>query len=819
MGVLQGLNHGRLQSFGGRYPLLSGLFGALGVERLSFHRVSERADRPLFVDSSLGAFRLEFVKNPRQDFDLSLVELELMRHESEGSPNPEEGPVVPASHRFSPEFAPIGVMFALTATGAPGAPPSSLKHCLSSRRGARPVRVSSGSAVLANPKRGHAASRTSKINLAGRLVKIGLVGLVSILAATRSSHADERPSSPTSAREPAVQACSIAPLCKPWCSLDPLAYDRTFAIEDDQRPFGSLETQQCLRVGAEGPMCAPSTSVHPGEVEDGVLSSILEAPALVRATEGRPVEFTVDSDVRVFALGLPPGSEFKEGRFRWVPDFIQGGSEYAVTFIAPSADRLNRASTRIRVHDRIRPPSPRVVARIDRGDYYELTIRQRTDRFLDSPRKAGREFQAKVVVPKAAGVSILRPVQLDLHGFYGRPLPKPAEGHIRIYPHDPENTYWWGYARTRARPKTTTGVVPNYSQRRALHLMSWALETIPQADAEAVYVSGESMGGAGALALGLLYAHHFAGVESEQGQTIARNHRPRRIEQLSMLWGAPADGLLDGDPLNPMSVWDRLDMVRALFEDPAARNQFIYSRHSKDDPVIHFGAVLQASPASGVSFYQALQQLRVGHYVVWDEGGHGIPDPALGERWWDDGWDRYYGPETYLRRNLAFPAFSASSADDDPGDGQARDERPWDPERGYGGDWRVPGDTGWTGDIAGAWNRYLRWNSRTIVDQWDRFEVSLRAVDGPPGPPPPVPAFSSVRDGLARSLPVRVDVTPRRTQAFRCRPGERIYWSFGGQEGEIFADETGAVTVSQLNLTSEYQRLVLKRTAEPAPYP
>jgi hypothetical protein len=65
-----------------------------------------------------------------------------------------------------------------------------------------------------------------------------------------------------------------------------------------------------------------------------------------------------------------------------------------------------------------------------------------------------------------------------------------------------------------------------------------------------------------------------------------------------------------------MGVWDWQDLTRALKESTEARDQFIFTKHSKDDDVIHFGAVVQASPLTQLSFHQALPATRPGFYAV-----------------------------------------------------------------------------------------------------------------------------------------------------------------------------------------------------------
>jgi hypothetical protein len=184
----------------------------------------------------------------------------------------------------------------------------------------------------------------------------------------------------------------------------------------------------------------------------------------------------------------------------------------------------------------------------------------------------------------------------------------------------------------------------------------------------------------------------------------------------------------------------------------------------------------------------------VGHFAVWDEGGHQTPDPWLGARWWDKGWTPYRQADALLRRDRAFPAFTGSSWDEDPGDGRGNGLRLWHEDVGYAGDTQVPGDTGWNGDAAGMRNRALSWDGEGILDTPERFELPLRVERGP---------------GVEGS-PV-VDVTPRRVQRFLCLPGERIRWRFGDVGGTVTAAPDGSVTVPGLQLGDDWTVLELER--------
>ena len=514
--------------------------------------------------------------------------------------------------------------------------------------------------------------------------------------------------------------------------------------------------------------------------------------------------------LRVFAEGLPPGARWqeKERRLSFRPDFIQGGRSYRVSFTATDGRAEASAQVELVVKDSIAPPWPRVKSREDKGAYWLLTIDQISDAFLDSPGYAGRTVLAHITVPKTASAQNKLPVHVELHGFDNWPSTTGSGEEFRIHPHDPQNSYWWGYGETLPASPPSSGQVPNYTQRRVLHLLQWLLSNEAGADPERVYVAGGSMGGAGAMTLGLLYARHFCYVEATIGQAIPRNHRPLRVTQLETLWGPRAPQL---QGLWGMAVWDQMDLTQVVASHPEAKEQFVFTKHGKDDVLIHFGAVVQPSPLTGRSFYQALQAERIGHYVVWDEGGHGPDDPVLGPFWSDWGWNRITDAQTYLRRDTLFPAFAHSSADQDPGDGGGNGKQPWRDDAGYAGELGIAGDTGWNGELAGARNRFLRWDAHAAIDSRERLELPLKVLAGD-GASAPQSGYPSKGNKLDRALPFTVDVSLRRVQRFICLPGEALRWRYGSQSGSINADSAGAITIKELHITTSWQTLVVERS-------
>lgn len=497
--------------------------------------------------------------------------------------------------------------------------------------------------------------------------------------------------------------------------------------------------------------------------------------------------FSPDASGRVDLEGLPPGAHWDpaQNTLHFRPDFTQGGQTWTVR-------QRGGPSLVIEVRDTVRPPVPQVLDSDPQPGYTRHRIVQTTDAFLDSPSLAGRKLEAYVTVPTQPGP---HPVRLQLHGFSpaSQTLKFGSSSEMIVHPQDLANTYWWGYAERPLGGAAADTPVPNYTQRRALHLLEWALEHFG-GDPQRVHVEGASMGGAGAATLGLLSARHFAWVRSGVGQMIPRNHRPTRIAQLARFWGKPEQALTSPGS-EGRSVWDHMDLTRALHEDPEAGGQFLVLKHSKDDRIIHFGAVVQPSPLTNESFYTSLQSQRVGHVVAWDEGGHMSPDPALGPRWWHDAWDPSTDERTYLRRDLAFPAFSASSADGKPGTGKSTDGRDWHPRAGYAGQVAVLGDSGWDGDRFGTYNRYLRWDSSAIVDGFDTFSVPL--------------GLSAEAQAAA---PIRADVTLRRTQRFAPRPGEQLTFVLGQQRGNVHASGEGLVTIPGLWIGPKWELLKVDRS-------
>jgi hypothetical protein len=523
--------------------------------------------------------------------------------------------------------------------------------------------------------------------------------------------------------------------------------------------------------------------------------------------------YSAATPVRVSILGLPPGATWdattRVMHFR--PDFTQGGRTYWLTVIADNANGSTQTEFAIEIENDIEPPAPLVATRSE-GGFVIHDLTQRTDEFLAGPTLAGEEHDAVVVVPAAALSAPERtyPVRVLLHGFMAELVTYPWDGEIRIHPYDKHMTSFWGHSDTIfERPADWERAGP-YTQRRILHLLEWTLREVPSADPERVYVVGASMGGTGATSLALLAQRHFAWADARAGGTVPRHVvREWRHAALEAVWGSSDSEPNAGPNISP---WDLLDMTRVLRDQPGSRNQMLFVAHTSGDNTVSFAMAVLPSLVTCSGFYEALQSFHVGHTVVWNEGDHLEPDPVLGSNWWRrDVYNPVHNGPGLARRDLAFVAFSKSSCDADPGSGGGDGTTEWTDDGGYA---TVDGRSGWDGDRVGALNRFLEWDSATIVDELGRFSVSLRVLSGD-GTPPPQPGYPTIGDLLDCALPVIADVTPRRTQAFQATPGEVLVWRIGASEGTAIANDDGSVTVPRLRLTTPWSELVIERQREP----
>jgi hypothetical protein len=116
---------------------------------------------------------------------------------------------------------------------------------------------------------------------------------------------------------------------------------------------------------------------------------------------------------------------------------------------------------------------------------------------------------------------------------------------------------------------------------------------------------------------------------------------------------------------------------------------------------------------------------------------------------------KHYPPGTFSLKESC-PAFSNSSIDDNPGNGDPRD-----------------------GDMKGGINLGFDW--KDVLDEPGRWSAKIS-------------------NALCKTQ-MTVDVTPRRCQKFKPEPGEKFKWtSSTGGAGEVTVDKWGLVTVEKVKI-------------------
>lgn len=186
--------------------------------------------------------------------------------------------------------------------------------------------------------------------------------------------------------------------------------------------------------------------------------------------------------------------------------------------------------------------------------------------------------------------------------------------------------------------------------------------------------------------------------------------------------------------------FDRMDMTKFVTNHPADLPFYGWCCGRRDG---------FASWAEQIAMVKALTAAKHGFAFAWNDGNHSSGAKPMGRV------SKYY-PWHLFAKNKSYPAFGNSSIDNDMGDG--------DPKKG---------------DMEGGINLGFKWSE--VVDKADKWSVK-------------------VSNELCKA-PMTVDITPRRCQAFKPKPGEAYKWrnSTGGS-GEISADANGLVTVTKVEL-------------------
>ncbi len=222
-------------------------------------------------------------------------------------------------------------------------------------------------------------------------------------------------------------------------------------------------------------------------------------------------------------------------------------------------------------------------------------------------------------------------------------------------------------------------------------------------------------------------------------------------------WGDPKDPAPTEWGVSAWEYWNAGQWIKTHPEADLPLMTYAPRMHTGD-----FGRLDKAP------LYRALLDTKRAWSTVFHEG------PLIGHR----------GPAWIfqLRRTDSVAAFGNCSLDDNPGIG-----------------------TGW--DPGGQMNAYLCFEPRSQVDRPGRWEMTVYLHAG-----------DKRGRGAAPLDRCTADVTPRRCQRFKAKPGEKFTWTNTSladkkvlQTGTAVADGLGLVTVRKVIITKGRNRLVIRR--------
>jgi len=510
-------------------------------------------------------------------------------------------------------------------------------------------------------------------------------------------------------------------------------------------------------------------SEHPVTSLDG-LKPIAEVPPLtcwnadyhgIYPKPGQPALRYVVEDGRE---PVPPGM----GVFAHNPQ-RPGTAYYAVTLVIDGKENRSIGQSNVLpspVRETVGLGVP-VLQRIEKPDKWQYVENPTLHRYVrwESPPNcalAGKPYDYVVAVPP--NVADPAPVGIHLHcwggslnGGYGWWYGS-HDGHILIASNQIPYDWWTGYHELffQGPPDKETwkqGVVRPYSQTRMFSFLDW-VATRWNVDLTRTHVAGNSMGGSGSPMFVVRFPEKIA-----WGVSWVGVHDPARTPHFKgsyeRVYGKHewAVKFEDGS-----GVWDHFCDAWYLRKHPEKEIGLISFSNGKNDGAIGW--------PQAAEFYRALQQTRRPHVFVWGQGGHGqrarLPVSLS---------DRVMPLD--IRTDQSLPAFTGCSLDDDPGNG--------DPQQGDG---------------EGQVNLYLTWDTNGIVDRAERWEMTVSLIEQAP------------------SDECTVNITPRRRQQFRPRPGQPVKWtstSLGGkgqvQTGQATVDEHGLITLEDVRLGKNGNRL------------
>lgn len=367
------------------------------------------------------------------------------------------------------------------------------------------------------------------------------------------------------------------------------------------------------------------------------------------------------------------------------------------------------------------------------------------------------------------------------------------QGAVLIASNQEPYDWWTGHHEAIGTRKTWgDGHVRPFTVNRLLGFLDWAERqheeapqelrgAWPRLDLTRTFTAGNSMGGSGAPMLAIRHSDRIAWGLGWVGVHVPEES-PQFKGSYERMYGPrdPAITLPDGKT----SPWDYFSDAWWLKEHPERATGMVIASNGKNDGGIGW--------PQAVKFAKALQQTRRPHIFNWALGGHGTRT-IIGANF-----------DLDVRTDQSLPAFTNCTLDGDIGTGRRKSDEAIAAQRRRqqqevdAGQRREVQVDPFDGNAQGAFNAHLRWETETIVDTPEGWEITVILLPSAP------------QDSC------RVDLTPRRLQQFKTTQGRKFNFTVVDRrtgkrrhQGQAVADEHDLLTLPQIPLAKGHSRVTI----------
>lgn len=316
------------------------------------------------------------------------------------------------------------------------------------------------------------------------------------------------------------------------------------------------------------------------------------------------------------------------------------------------------------------------------------------------------------------------------------------------------NSEWWGASQLRRKPPGEI-TPPAPAELRVLDTIEWVVNQY-KIDRNRIYLTGVSMGGCGALGIGMPHGDIFAAM---------RVTVPAGTGYASYRMGGFAPAPAGDAPQSERDAWIKRASGIGLPDPPV---------------IVDFSSQMDVWATTQPALVQAAQAGRLPLVLSWGMFGHPTSKSLIDKYPFCEVTLQY--PWLDIRKNQAYPVFTHASSDQ---------RCPW---------LNAPAEY----DESGQINALLRWKS--IRDASDVFAMELWIAHPKlaKNAPPPMPEKATA------------DVTPRRLQRFKIQSGQRYAWELrrDGQavaSGQASADAMSLLTIPNVALSTSPATLTLTK--------